>query len=57
MGNMSYCRFENTLGDLADCYHNMDDEELSETEKNAKKELISLCENIAADYGVKEKLN
>jgi hypothetical protein len=25
MGNMSYCRFSNTLGDLGDCYENMDD--------------------------------
>jgi len=25
MSNMSYCRFENTLADLRDCYENLDD--------------------------------
>jgi hypothetical protein len=49
MGNMSYCRFENTLGDLQDCEeHLFDTEELSESEKRARKRLIELCRNIAA---------
>ncbi len=52
MGNMSYCRFENTLPDLRDCYDNMDDEEnLSPEEKRARKRLIQLCSDIAIDYG------
>ncbi len=37
MGNMSYCRFENTLGDLQDCYDNIDDPDLSESEKRARR--------------------
>lgn len=54
MGNMSYCRFENTLGDLRDCYDalgempNMDD--LSESEQRAMKQLISLCGDIFGDF-------
>lgn len=32
MSNMSYCRFQNTLGDLGDCYENMDDNDLSKDE-------------------------
>ena len=42
MGNMSYCRFQNTLGE---CYENID-EELSESETKARKRLI----DIALDY-------
>ena len=26
MGNMSYCRFQNTYGDLRDCFENMENE-------------------------------
>lgn len=43
MGNMSYCRFENTLNDLRDFYDHLDDEELSKEEHKAMDELISLC--------------
>ena len=50
MGNMSYCRFQNTLGDLRDCYDNIDDDDLSEDEEKAKKRLISVCCDIAADH-------
>lgn len=52
MGNMSYCRFENTLGDLRDCYEHMDDEEyLSVDERKAFKRLVQLCSDISIDYG------
>lgn len=49
MSNMGYCRFENTLRDLRDCYDHMD-EELSESEMRAKKKLITLCSEIALDF-------
>ena len=29
MSNMSYCRFQNTVQDLQDCYDNIDDSDLS----------------------------
>jgi len=51
MANMSYCRFENTLVDLRDCYHHMDDEELHKKEIMAREDLINLCIDIAQDYG------
>lgn len=52
MGNMSYCRFQNTLADLRDCYENMDNaKELSLEEQKARKRLIKLCADIAGDYG------
>ena len=51
MGNMGYCRFENTLDDLEDCYENMDSSDLSESEDRCRKRLIKLCVDIAGDFG------
>lgn len=51
MGNMSYCRFENTSGDLEDCYDAMDEKDLSEGETKARAKLIRLCVDIACAYG------
>jgi hypothetical protein len=51
MANMSYCRFQNTVGDLRDCYDNWDDEDLSEEEVRAQRSLMRLCQDIVADYG------
>ena len=50
MGNMSYCRFENTLSDLRDCYENMEDS-LSNTEQQARQSIIKLCMKISEEYG------
>lgn len=51
MGNMSYCRFRNTLDDLRDCYDAMDEPIKSDDEVKARRRLIKLCKDIAADYG------
>jgi hypothetical protein len=51
MGNMSYCRFENTAADLRDCLENMDDCDLSESEKRARKRIIKMAKQITDDYG------
>ena len=50
MSNMSYCRFQNTLSDLLDCYRNWDDEDLSDEEKRARKRILTLCEDIVSDW-------
>ncbi len=51
MSNMGYCRFQNTLSALQDCYDNIEDElEKDSSEWKARKELIELCEEIAVDY-------
>lgn len=50
MGNMSYCRFENTVSDLQDCYDNFDDCK-GDREEKARKRMIKLCVDIAIDYG------
>lgn len=52
MGNLSYCRFQNTLRDLRDCYENMEaDSALSSEERRAKEQLLELCERFVKDYG------
>lgn len=50
MSNMSYCRFENTLDDLRDCYDNWE-EETNEREERKKKKMMELCRQIVDDYG------
>jgi hypothetical protein len=55
MSNMPYCRFQNTLSDLKDCYDNMDDEDLSEKEARARQRLISICSQIHYDYSEDEE--
>jgi len=50
MANMSYCRFENTLRDLRDCYNNMDSDDLSQSEFYARKQMIELCMSLASEY-------
>ena len=58
MGNMSYCRFQNTLQDLQDCKNVLDDfyslddlkEELSPEEFRAAKEIITIAKDIANNF-------
>jgi len=50
MSNMGYCRFENTLHDLRDCFDNWEDLE-SESELKAQARLLKLCRKIVANYG------
>ena len=49
MANMSYCRFQNTLQDLQDCQENLWEEDLSEEEFRARKWLVKLSRQIAAE--------
>lgn len=49
MSNMSYCRFHNTELDLRDCYYNLTDEDLSESEEQSRKNIIQLCIDILAE--------
>ena len=48
MSNMSYCRFQNTLQDLRDCYENIE-EEVSQDEHQARLKMLSLCFDILAE--------
>ena len=61
MGNMSYCRFENTARDLQDCVNAIDrgeTNELNEYEKSGLAEILKLAEYIVdmEDY-INEILN
>ena len=51
MGHMSYCRFENTLADMRDCLHTLenglDAEELSEYEISALRDFADTARQIA----------
>lgn len=49
MSNMGYCRFRNTVADLADCAENLY-EELSSDEAKARKRLIKLAYEIVEDF-------
>lgn len=51
MPNMSYCRFQNTLDDLRECYRHVWDDEISADEERARAELIKLCRMIAKRDG------
>lgn len=50
MGNMAYCRFQNTLADLNECTDFIEDTASPEEEK-AKLKLIRLCKSIAEEFG------
>ena len=54
MGNMSYCRFENTARDLGDCLDAIENEnlnDLSSYEKNGLQDLIDRTEeDITSEY-------
>ena len=50
MANMGYCRFQNTVRDLADCEDHIIDNDLSPEEEKAKKRLIKICKRIAYDF-------
>jgi len=56
MANMSYCRFENTLGDLRDCVnvledgYDFEDIGLSDSEEQAMHRMRLLCEDFVNAY-------
>jgi len=52
MGNMSYCRFENTANDLADCVNAIrrgQTEDLNQYEVQGLRRLLNLCNDIIDD--------
>ena len=53
MANMSYCRFENTLLALQDCYGALEDGETGDMcpeEARAMKQLIKLCGDLHEEF-------
>ena len=50
MGNMSYCRFENTMSDLQDCLINIGRKAENDFDESSRQELIALFKEVAEDY-------
>ena len=53
MGNMSYCRFENTARDLRDCVNAIrrgEYDELNEYEVEGLQEILFLAQEIVDDH-------
>ena len=58
MANMSYCRFENTLNDLVDCFNNISEEAENSRDERARKQMIEfLFENIDFIEDLKRELD
>jgi|SaaInlStandDraft_5_1057022.scaffolds.fasta_scaffold371012_2 hypothetical protein len=61
MANMSYCRFENTLTDLDDCYDALyeaggvkeyiKNKDCNEYESPSVLALVALCQLISSEFG------
>ncbi len=57
MANMSYCRFENTSRDMADCLHAIEygeTDELSTYEQDALEDFLNLAKEIVSN---EDKIN
>ena len=50
MGNMSYCRFENTLADLKDCLRHIAEDAENHYDEAARQEMLELFRVIGEDY-------
>ena len=50
MGNMSYCRFENTMDDLRDCINNIYRKAENERDEQCRQQMIELFREVAEDY-------
>jgi|GEM_PF-1332661 len=53
MANMSYCKFQNTLQDMRDCYEALQSGEiLSRDEHSAMEMLVDICDRISGEFGM-----
>ena len=50
MGNMSYCRFENTMIDLIDCLCHIDHEAENDRDEQARQEMLTMFKEIFEDW-------
>ena len=56
MSNMSYCRFQNTVNDLEDCYDHFGDEDISKEEFRARQRIFLICKYIVEEYSEDEEV-
>ena len=59
MGNMSYCRFQNTVSDLDECLEHWEDDDLSKDEDFARIRMFDLMKDLvdSTDRQTVENLN
>ena len=50
MGNMSYCRFENTMADLKDCLRHIAEDAENHYDEAYRQEMLELFRVIGEDY-------
>ena len=50
MGNMSYCRFENTMNDLRDCLRHINREAENTRDDESRWEMIQLFTEVAEEF-------
>ena len=50
MGNMSYCRFENTMADLKYCLRHIAEDAENHYDEAARQEMLELFRVIGEDY-------
>ena len=50
MGNMSYCRFENTMNDLRECIRCIDHEAENDRDEAFRQEMLELFREIYEDF-------
>lgn len=55
MPNMSYCRFENTLGDLLDCFNNIN-EETNSRDEDYRQRMINLLTDLVENCDTQEEM-
>jgi hypothetical protein len=55
MPNMSYCRFENTLGDLVDCFENIN-KETNSRDENYRQRMIDLFTDLVENCNTQEEM-
>lgn len=55
MPNMSYCRFENTFGDLLDCFNNIN-EETNSRDEDYRQRMINLLTDLVENCDTQEEM-
>ena len=50
MGNMSYCRFENTMSDLRDCLDHIHKQCDNTYDESSRQEMIEMFNEITQDF-------
>jgi len=50
MGNMSYCRFENTMSNLEDCINTIRRKAENNRDEDSRQQMIALFKKIAEDF-------